>query len=150
MKITNFYTEDELTIEQLEQILKQHLGDKYKIDVKKKSSNLAVKLVSTEKMDMITVGKNAYHRTVIRIQTIKDEFLPSGKRTSIYFDDATLAWWLDLLHSNFGLIGSLIIRLIYGTGDGFYQEIERAVKDNVDGKQETIKTGLFGVKVEKH
>ena len=48
--------------------------------------------------------------------------------TYLHFDGATLKWWLGLLHRNFGFIGVIILRLMYGSSDASDNDIVDAIK----------------------
>ena len=142
MKVTTFKAFENPTIENIEKVLKDNLKDKYEYKIKKKASSLAGKLVNGSSGDSVTVIKNAYHRTVITVITIDDVLAESGKTTAIYFSEDEIAGWLGFLRKEGGLIGGLIIRLIYGGGDGFYEEVEKTVKTNIKGQDETLEVGL--------
>ncbi|TSE07284.1 hypothetical protein [Aquimarina algiphila] len=130
-----YYTEEKIDIKSLNQLFENEFGDKYTYKSSNASNNAISKVVSGKSNDAFTVIKNAYHRTVISLQDI------DGK-TYINFGEDTLEWWLNLLNNNFGFIGSLIIRLIYGDGDGFYDEIQATVKNNLQVEEQEIKVGL--------
>lgn len=149
MKITTFNAHDHPTIEDVEKLLQENLGAKYEYKLKKKSASLAGKIMNGSAGDAITIIKDAYHRTVVTITTFEDSGTASGKRTSLYFSEDELAGWLGFLNKQTGLIGHLVIRAIYGSGDGFYEEVEQAIKKNLKGEDETHSVGLgalFGKK----
>ncbi|SDH49051.1 hypothetical protein [Winogradskyella thalassocola] len=142
MKVTIFRADENPSIEEIEKLLIEKLGDKYQYKSTRKATSLAGKLVKSNSVDGITVIKNAYHRTVVSTETIDDASLDSGKRTSIYFSEATLAGWLSLLHNEAGFIGRIIIRAIYGSSDEIYTEVETTIKTNIKGEDETNEYGL--------
>ncbi|NHN25304.1 hypothetical protein FIA58_006400 [Flavobacterium jejuense] len=142
MKVTTFRAFDNPTLEEVEKLLKEKLGNKYELKLSRKSTHLAGKLITGSTTDAITVIKNAYHRTKVNVTTIDDASSNTGKHTSIYFSEATLAGWLLLLHNQAGLLGRLIIRLIYGNSDAFYEEIDSIIKTNIKGEEETKEVGL--------
>lgn len=142
MKVTIFNATDNPTIEEVENLVKSKLGDKYTYKSQRKSNSMAGKILNGSSADALTVIKNAYHRTVVSVETIPDPSLSSGKRTSIYFSDATLAGWLGLLHKEGGFVGRMIIRAIYGAKDEIYDEVEKVVKTNINGQDETTEVGL--------
>lgn len=142
MKVTIFNATDNPTIEEIEMVIKSKLGDKYTYKSNRKTSSIAGKIFNGSSADSITVIKNAYHRTVVSVETIPDPSLPSGKRTSIYFSEVTLAGWLGLLHKEGGFLGRMIISAIYGAKDEIYGEVEKVVKTNVNGQDETSEVGL--------
>ncbi len=142
MKVTTYYTDQLTTVEQVEEVVKKGLKDKYEYKVNKKSESLAGKIIKGATVDNIVVIKNAYHRNVISINTMKDPRVTSGEVTTIVFSEATVAGWLAFLNKQVGIVGHLIIRLIYGKGDGFYEEVERVVKSNIKGREETVDVGL--------
>lgn len=142
MKVTTFRAFENPTIEDLEKVLTDKLGDKYQFKSSRKAKSLAGKLVKGSGEDSITVIKNAYHRTVVSISTVDDPSLDTGKRTSIYFSEVTLSGWLSLLHKEAGFIGRFIIRLIYGGSSEIYKDVENTVKENIKGEDETFDAGL--------
>lgn len=142
MKVTIFNATENPTIDDVEKVIKSKLGEKYKYKSFRKSNSLAGKLINGSSMDSITVIKNAYHRYVVSVNTIDDPSLDSGKRTSIYFSEETLAGWLGFLYKEVGFIGRIIIRAIYGASDEIYAEVENVVKTNIKGQDETTEVGL--------
>ncbi|WP_299117061.1 hypothetical protein [uncultured Winogradskyella sp.] len=142
MKVTTFNATDHPKIEDIEKVLTDKLGDTYKYKTNKKATSLVGKMAGGSKRDSVTVIKNAYHRTVVSVETFNDHTSESGKRTNIYFSEDTLAGWLAFLNKEAGFLGRIIIRLIYGNGGGFYQEVEQVVKTNINGKDETVEVGL--------
>lgn len=142
MKVTTFRAFDNTSIEDLESLIKTKLGDKYTYASSRKKNSLAGKLINGSSADSITVIKNAYHRTVVSISTFDDPTLETGKRTTIYFSEATLAGWLGVLNNNAGFLGSIIIGLIYGKSHEIYKEVENLVKTNINGEDETLDVGL--------
>ena len=142
MKVTIFRAFENPTIEDLEALLKEKLGDKYTYKSSRKSTSLAGKLLNSNAANSVTIIKNAYHRTVVSTETVDDPSLDTGKRTSIYFTEATLAGWLGLLHKEGGFIGRIIIRAIYGASDEIYKDVEKTIKTNVKGEDETMELGL--------
>lgn len=142
MKVTIFTAFENPTIEELETLLKEKLGDKYTYKSTRKANSLAGKLVNSKSKDSVTVIKNAYHRTVVSVETGDDSSLDTGKRTSVYFSEATLAGWLGLLHKEGGFIGRIIIRMIYGVSDEIYEDVEKTIKTNIKGEDETHEFGL--------
>lgn len=142
MKVTNFRAFENPTIEDLEALLKEQLGDKYTYKSSRKATSLAGQLVNSKSKDSITVIKNAYHRTVVSVSTVDDSSLDTGKRTNIFFSEATLAGWLGLLHKEGGFIGRIIIRAMYGVSDEIYDEVKSTIKANIKGADETHEVGL--------
>lgn len=142
MKVTNFRAFENPSIEDLESLLKEKLGDKYTYKSSRKANSLAGKLVNSKSKDSVTVIKNAYHRTVVSVSTVDDASLDTGKRTNIFFSEATLAGWLGFLHKEGGFIGRIIIRIIYGVSDEIYDEVKSTIKTNIKGADETHEVGL--------
>lgn len=142
MKVTVFRAFDNPTIEDLETLLKEKLGDKYTYKSSRKATSLAGKIMDSRAKDSVTIIKNAYHRTVVSVETGDDSSLETGKRTNIFFSEATLAGWLGLLHKEGGFIGRIIIRIIYGVSDEIYEDVKSTVKTNVKGENETHEVGL--------
>ncbi|EZH73913.1 hypothetical protein ATO12_13600 [Aquimarina atlantica] len=142
MKVTVFKAIDDPTIDDIEKVIKDKLGDKYTYKSSRKASSMAGKLLKGSAEDSITVIKNAYHRFVVVLRAEKDPTSLSGLYTSIHFSSATLAGWLGFLHNEVGFIGRIIIRTIYGKDDPIYDEVKTIVKDSFRIEEETIDTGL--------
>lgn len=142
MKVSIFRAFENPTIEDLEALLEKKLGDKYTYKSSRKATSLVGKIANSKSADSVTVIKNAYHRTVVSVETIDDASLDTGKRTSVYFSEATLAGWLGLLHKEGGFIGRIIIRAIYGFSDEIYDEVKTTIKTNINGEDETTEVGL--------
>ena len=142
MKVTIFNATENPTIEDLEKVIKVKLGDKYTYKSTRKAKSTAGKLLNSSSADSVTVIKNAYHRTTVSLETIKDASLSTGLRTSVYFSEAKLAGWLTLLHREGRWLGRIIIRTIYGVSSPIYQEVKDAVKLNIKGEDETSEVGL--------
>lgn len=136
MKITSYKTAEVNTIEDIERVVTNHFEDKYTYKLTKKAST-AGQLIGKSQVDSFTVIKNAYHRSVVVV-----DFNSKDNSTSIRFEDYTLAGWLGFLNNQVGFIGSLIIRLIYGSGGDFYSDVENSIKTNIDGEDITLDVGL--------
>ena len=141
MKITRFQILDDSTIEDIEDLIKTKLGDKYTYKSLRKSNTVVGKLVNGSAADSITVIKNAYHRITVSVTTIDDP-LTGKKERSIHFGKASLAGWLGFLHKEGGILGRIIIRIIYGMSDEIYDEVEGLVRKNVKGEDHTIEAGI--------
>ncbi|WP_349663291.1 hypothetical protein IZU89_11455 [Cellulophaga lytica] len=141
MKIELYKAVDHPTIEDVEKVLKEKLGDKYEYKLKKKAS-LAVAMVGGAAQDQITVIKNAYHRTVVGLQTTSSSSPSVPKYTTINFSEATLAGWLGFLNNQVGFIGRIVIRLIYGSDSEIYDEVRNTIKDNMNIEIEVHEAGL--------
>ena len=141
MKVELFKAVDNPTIEDVEKVLKEKLGDKYEFKLKK-ASGIASQMVGGAAHDQVTVIKNAYHRTVVSVQIADDTDVSGKKATFIYFSEAELAGWLRILHKEVGFIGAFIIRLIYGSSDDIYDAVKDTIKDNLNIVVEVHKAGL--------
>ncbi len=142
MKTTLFYAFDNPTIEEIEDIIKSKLGDKYTYKSSRKKNSLAGKLINGSTKDSITVIKNAYHRYVVSVETNKDPSSETGKTTVVYFNNQELAGWLKLLYKEAGFIGQIIIGLIYGKSNEIYDDVIKTVKTNLRGEDKTYEVGL--------
>ncbi|WP_141402412.1 hypothetical protein [Sediminicola luteus] len=142
MKVTVFKAIDDPTIDDIEKVIKDKLGDKYTYKSSRKASSMAGKLLKGSPEDSITVIKNAYHRYVVLLRADKDPTSASGMYTTIHFSSATLAGWLGFLHREVGFIGRIIIRAIYGNDDPIYNEVKTIVTDNFKIEEETFDTGI--------
>ncbi|CAM4126842.1 MULTISPECIES: hypothetical protein [Flavobacterium] len=142
MKVTTYKTFDNTTAEQVEKLLKDKLGNKYEIKLSKKATSMAGKLFTDAANDSVTVIKNAYHRTKVNVATIDDPSSETGAYTAISYSEAKLTGWLSILHGQAGLLGKLVIRLIYGNADEFYEEVDNVIKVNIKGVEETKNVGI--------
>jgi hypothetical protein len=142
MKVTVFKAVENPSIEEVEKLIKEKLGDKYTYKSSRKASSMAGKIMNSHAEDAITVIKNAYHRFVVVVDTTKDPTSKNGQYTSFRFSSAELAGWLRFLHNEVGIIGRFIIRLIYGGDDPIYEKVKNIVKDNFKIEEQTIDVGL--------
>ena len=131
---TYYYTTEMIDLATIESVLKEKLADKYEYKASK-AGNMVSKMVTGTVKDTLCVSKNAYHRTVVSLEETKEN-------TNIYFTEDELAGWLSFLYSNCGFIGMGIIKLIYGNGDGFYDEVQNTIKENFDVKEGKVDIGL--------
>ncbi|SNR14210.1 hypothetical protein [Tenacibaculum jejuense] len=145
MEVKTYYTEGDILIDQVEDILVENFGDTYKYKVNRKAKSIAGKIATGGAADHIVVIKNAYHRMVITLDKVKDPRTITGEANTIVFSEATVAGWLAFFNKEVGIIGHFIIRAIYGKANEFYTEVEKAVKDNIKGKEETINVGLSAI-----
>ncbi|WP_435314824.1 hypothetical protein [Cellulophaga fucicola] len=141
MKIEVYKAVDHPTIEDVEKVLKEKLGDKYEYKLRKKAS-IAGQMVGGVNYDNITVIKNAYHRTVVGLETTSSSSPSVPKFTTINFSEATLAGWLGFLNNQVGFIGRIIIRLIYGGDSEIYDEVRETIKNNMNIEVEVHEAGL--------
>ncbi|SFW39987.1 hypothetical protein [Cellulophaga fucicola] len=141
MKIEVYKAVDHPTIEDVEKVLKEKLGDKYEYKLRKKAG-IAGQMVGGVNYDNITVIKNAYHRTVVGLETTSSSSPSVPKFTTINFSEATLAGWLGFLNNQVGFIGSFIIRLIYGGDSEIYDEVRETIKNNMNIEVEVHEAGL--------
>ncbi|MCL5245169.1 hypothetical protein M4I21_05070 [Cellulophaga sp. 20_2_10] len=141
MKIEIYKAVDHPTIEDVEKLLIEKLGDKYEYKLKKEAG-LAGKMMGGAGSDQITVIKNAYHRTVVGIERTSSSSAAVPKFTTINFSEATLAGWLGFLHNQVGFIGRIIIRLIYGSDSEVYDDVRNTIKDNMNIEVEVHEAGL--------
>ncbi|WP_103867537.1 hypothetical protein [Aquimarina sp. I32.4] len=142
MKVTVFKAIENPSIEDVEKLIKEKLGDKYTYKSSRKANNIAGKIMNSHAEDAITIIKNAYHRFVVVVDTTKDPTSENGQYTCFRFSSEELAGWLRFLRNEVGFIGSFIIRLIYGGDDPIYEEVKNIVKDNFKIEEQTIDVGL--------
>lgn len=142
MKVTTYKTFGNLTVEDVEKLLKSKIGDKYEVKLSKKATSVAGKLLTDSATDSVIVIKNAYHRTKVNVVSVDDASTETGKHTSIYYSEAKLTGWLGLLHGQAGLLGKLAIRLMYGNADDFYDDVDHVIKINIKGEDVTNEVGI--------
>lgn len=140
MEITTYYAKKDIKLEQVEQLLKEKLGDKYTYKVKKKAGSYAGKFLNSTSHDKVTVIKNAFHRYDVLADTSRDPRSTDENATVTIIDvleSHEIAGWLKMLHKEGGFIGRMIIRQIYGSGNEYYREIKDVVFNNIEVTKET-------------
>ncbi|RZS99830.1 hypothetical protein [Aquimarina brevivitae] len=142
MKIKIYKALENPTIEDVERVIKEKIGDKYTYKSTRKADSVAGKILNGNAQNTIIVIKNAYHRIVVAVETVKDPTDDNGQYTTLRFSTAELAGWLRFLHREGGLLGSFIIRLIYGSNDPIYDEVRNIVKDNFKIEEQTLDVGI--------
>ena len=107
--ITFSYLEGKVPLEDLFEVIKQKLGDKYKVEFIKKGNVASQVLGTSSSVDRIFVTKNAYHRTFITVKYAPMTEDMSREDTYLGFDRTTMKWWLKGLYNEGGMIGRWII-----------------------------------------
>ena len=104
--ITITFLEGKVSLEDLFELLKEKLGNKYEVKFLKKGSAAAQFLGTGNAEDRIFVAKkNAYHRTLITTKYAPMTNDMSREDTYLGFDRSTMKGWLKMLYSEGGWIG---------------------------------------------
>ena len=127
--ITFSYLEGKVPLEDLFEVIKQKLGDKYKVEFIKKGN-------------VASVAKNAYHRTFITVKYAPMTEDMSREDTYLGFDRTTMKWWLKGLYNEGGMIGRWIIQTIYGSNKDFDGDILEAINSKYPIQQKEQNVGL--------
>lgn len=135
------YIKETISLKDLHQILNERLGKTYKVKYIDKK-NMALQLMGASKDDALLIEKNAYHRTYIHTEFISQQQGASTDETIVMFNTATLKGWLKVVHNNFGFIGAIIIRLIYGSNEAFDKDILDAIKSSYQLHEREVNIGL--------
>ena len=125
--ITITFLEGKVPLQDLFEVIKEKLGDKYKVEFIKKGNAAAQFLGTSASEDRIFVAKNAYHRTFITVKHAPMTEDMSREDTYLGFDRSTMKWWLKGLYNEGGMIGRWIIQTIYGSNLDFDGDILEAI-----------------------
>ena len=104
--ITITFHEGKVSLEDLFELLKEKLGNKYEVKFLKKGSAAAQFFGTGNAEDRIFVAKNAYHRTLITTKYAPMTDDMSREDTYLGFDRSTMKGWLKMLYSEGGWIGN--------------------------------------------
>lgn len=140
-KITTNYVDGIIDIEAVHKILEEKIGNKYKVKFVKKG-NLAKQFLGAQNYDQIHIIKNAYHRTYISLNHLNKQLGIEKDETHFQFNTEDCAAWMSFLNRNFGLVGAGIIRLIYGSGKPFNNDILEALKASYEVKSREENYGI--------
>lgn len=135
------YVDGIVDIKSIHELLDEKLGKKYKVKFVPKS-NSVMQMIGGDKQDQVFIIKNAYHRTYISLTHLNKQLGIENDETLFGFNRDDLNWWLAFLHNNTGIIGALIIRLLYGSSEPFDKEILEALKSKFDVKTREDNYGL--------
>jgi len=140
--ITITFLEGKVSLEDLFELLKEKLGNKYEVKFLKKGSAAAQFLGTGNAEDRIFVAKNAYHRTLITTKYAPMTDDMSREDTYLGFDRSTMKGWLKMLYSEGGWIGQWIIRTIYGSNQDFDTDILDAINSKYPVQQKDQNVGI--------
>ena len=125
--------------------LKQKFGEKYKVEFHKASTG-AMKFMTGNTSDYVTIKKSAYHGASIAIS-------PEDTRIdyqTITYGSITPNAIVNQIMGKSGLLDRLIAQLIWGSGKEFYNSIEEFIQTEYNatevdmGVMNTIKQTLKG------
>ncbi len=123
------------SIEELAEAIKQKLGEKYPVIVKKADTG-AAKYFTGNTIDTIRMKKNGYHGVVIG-------FSDNGEGGSIITSNSyTPNTVVEMITRKAGLLDKLIFRAIWGSGNEFYGDIHDHILDKY--KATEMDTSLVG------
>ena len=134
-----FKTKKEIgDLQQVFEGLNKKFGEKYKVEYCKADSGV-MKFLSGETVDCITIKKSAYHGVTLNVS-----LLDPGAG----IDYQTISWSaftpntiVRQILGRTGIIDLLIARLIWGSGNEFYGDIENYITSDLGGVG--VDTGLM-------
>lgn len=147
--ITITFLEGKVSLEDLFELLKEKLGNKYEVKFLKKGSAAAQFFGTGNAEDRIFVAKNAYHRTLITTKYAPMTDDMSREDTYLGFDRSTMKGWLKMLYSEGGWIGQWIIRTIYGSNQDFDTDYPRRYQQQIPCTTKRPKRRHFSLVEEK-
>lgn len=134
-KINTYKTDKSVSAEELHKMYETSLGSKYKVKLEKKGKNAIVSAFKGVANDQIFIAKNGYHRTyVVPFQ--------EGNNTHFRLVESTTSPWITFLSRQTGLIGIGVIRLIYGNGKEFYEDVINVLRTEVNVEEGQQNVGL--------
>ena len=140
--ITITFLEGKVSLEDLFELLKEKLGNKYEVKFLKKGSAAAQFFGTGNAEDRIFVAKNAYHHTLITTKYAPMTDDMSREDTYLGFDRSTMKGWLKMLYSEGGWIGQWIIRTIYASNQDFDTDILDAINSKYPVQQKDQNVGI--------
>lgn len=140
--ITLTFLEGKVPLQDLFEVIKEKLGDKYKVEFIKKGNAASQFLGTSASDDRIFVAKNAYHRTLITVKYAPMTEDMSREDTYLGFDRTTMKWWLKGLYNEGGMIGRWIIQTIYGSNKDFDGDILEAINSKYPIQQKDQNVGI--------
>lgn len=138
----HYFSRRKVSLEDLFELLKEKLGNKYEVKFLKKGSAAAQFFGTGNAEDRIFVAKNAYHRTLITTKYAPMTDDMSREDTYLGFDRSTMKGWLKMLYSEGGWIGQWIIRTIYGSNQDFDTDILDAINSKYPVQQKDQNVGI--------
>ena len=124
-----FKTKHEMgDLQQTFEAINKKFGEKYKVTLNKASSG-AMKFVTGNTTDYISIKKNAYHGAII---SVSQEDSRVDYRT-ISFSSYTPNTLVNQVLGKTGIVDILIAKLIWGNGTPFYDEIENFIQTEFEG-----------------
>ena len=108
--------------------LSKKFGSKYKLEFNKASTG-AMKFVTGNTTDCILIKKNAYHGVTLSV-SVKDENIDYQTiAINAYIPNSIVRQ----LFGRTGILDLLIIKLIWGSGNDFYDEIDNFITTEFEG-----------------
>ncbi|MBT1686412.1 hypothetical protein [Dawidia soli] len=121
--------------EDLHKHYEEKLGAKYEVKLELKGKSRLQRTLTGVRENSVFIAKNAYHRTLIT-PVHKDGI------TTFKFDESSVSPWLTALSRQTGLIGVLLIRIIYGNGNDFYADVMDVLCTSYPVKEEKLNVGI--------
>ena len=123
-------------IEQVFEEINKKFGEKYKVELNKANSG-AMKFLTGNTTDYISIKKNAYHGAIIGL---------SPADSSIDYRTITLSGYtpnklVDQVIGKTGIIDIMIAKLIWGNGAPFYEELQDFIQTDFEGTG--VDTGIM-------
>lgn len=133
--VTTYTVAATVQVEDLHKQYEEKLGAKYKVKLELKGKNMLQSALKGVSENRVFIAKNAYHRTIIT-PVHKDGM------TTFKFDESSVSPWLTALSRQTGLIGVLVIRIIYGNGEDFYADVMDVLRTSYPVKEEQLNVGI--------
>ncbi len=126
----------EISLEQVAELLKQKLGDKYPVKIMKATSG-AMKYLTGNTTDTIQIKKNGYHGVVIGVVPSTEGMTYSVISSNAY----TPSTIVEMITRKAGLLDHLIFKAIWGSGSDFYKSIDNLIMSEYEATE--VDTGII-------
>jgi hypothetical protein len=133
--VTAYTVAATVQVEDLHKQYEEKLGTKYKVKLELKGKNMLQSTLKGVGENRVFIAKNAYHRTMVT-PVHKDGI------TTFRFDESSVSPWLTALSRQTGLIGILVIRIIYGNGKEFYEDVTDVLRSSYPVTEQTLNVGI--------
>lgn len=138
---TIYYSNTPLDINTLGDFITKTFGEKYKVKLNEKKTGVK-RLVSGNSMNSVLLTKNAYHRLTITVSDSGDTPSESGsKEFYLNFVEAPSKSWMNFLRKETGIIGGIILKLIFGSADKFHSEVIEAIEKEYNVQSRKVGLG---------
>lgn len=133
--VTAYTVAASVQVEDLHKQYEEKLGAKYKVKLERKGKNMLQSALKGVSENRVFIAKNAYHRTIVTP-------VHTDGMTTFRFDESSVSPWLTFLSRQTGLIGILVIRIIYGDGKDFYADVTDVLRNSYPVTEQTHNAGI--------